>query len=232
MSTARGEPGGRRVAKESLRALASPMLAYFDKRFQEAYDRIDDRMNELYSRVATEVETMSEMTIVMQRFLDLAGAQVEDAVAGIKEARASAAGDGPSDAELVFAVAAVGRMRSGARILHVGTDRGLPATLRAIGYDVSTLDLSGGLDGDRFDGALWLSAEPDRHTVELLGKSLNAGGELVMSVVRSAGFVDEGLWDWTVVERRRLSRTDAGWQAAEGTSSGPVLELVRATPRT
>ncbi len=192
-------------AKESLRVLAGPMLAYFDKRFQEAYDRIDDRMNELYGRVATEVETMSEMTIVMQRFLDRAGTRMEEAVAGLNDV---------SDVELAFAMAAVGRRRAGARILHVGAGRRLPATLTALGYDVSTT--AGGPDGGPFDCVLWLSAELDRHTVELLGKSLDDGGELVLSV--AGGLADEDLSDWSVVEHRRLA--------------DPALELVRATPRT
>jgi hypothetical protein len=193
-------------AKESLRVLAGPMLAYFDKRFQEAYDRIDDRMNELYSRVATEVETMSEMTIVMQRFLDRAGTRLEEAVAGLEDV---------SDVELAFAMAAVGRLHAGARILHVGAGRRLPATLTALGYDVSTTP-AGGPEGGPFDCVLWLSAELDRHTVELLGKSLDDGGELVLS---AAGEVaGEELSDWSIVEHRRLAE--------------PPVELVRAVPRT
>lgn len=214
-SVSTGEPAGRRAAKESLRVLAGPILSYLDKRFQETYDRIDERMNELYSRVATEVETMSEMTIVMQRFLDVAGARMEEAMAGIAEARRA----GPSPVELAFAMAAVGRLGSGARILHVGSDRGLHSTLHALGYEVSTL---GGLDGDRFDVALWLSTSLDRHTVELLAKSLDQGGELVLSLREPADFVDESLWDWTVVERRRVDDAE----------SGRELELVRLTPRT
>lgn len=194
------------TAKESLRALAGPMLAYFDKRFQEAYDRIDDRMNELYSRVATEVETMSEMTIVMQRFLDRAGARMEDAVAGLNEV---------SDVELAFAMAAVGRLGAGARVLCAGANRRVAATLGALGYDVTVLDPSGP-GGGPFDCVLWLSAHVDRHTLELLGKSLDDGGELVLSV--AGGGAEEHLADWSVVEHRRLA--------------DPALELVRATPRT
>ena len=229
MSTASGEPGGRRAATESLRALASPMLAYFDKRFQEAYDRIDDRMNELYSRVATEVETMSEMTIVMQRFLDVAGAQVEDAVATIRDARASLERPSGSDVELTFAMVAVGRLPPGARILHVGTGGGLPSTLQALGYDVAMLDTPevpvAGLDGGPFDCIIWLSAMPDRHTVELLAKSLDSGGELVMSVPSERSAVaEEVLSDWSVVEHRRPVRTN--------TDPGSPVELVRATPPT
>ena len=48
-------------ARDPLKVLAGPMLAYFDKRFQAVYDRIDDRMNELYARVATEVERDNEV---------------------------------------------------------------------------------------------------------------------------------------------------------------------------
>lgn len=237
--TAEHQRRAARSTKDSLRVLAGPVLAYFDKRFQETYDRIDerlsDRMNELYARVATEVETMSEMTILMQRFVEVTGARIDDAVATISEGRAG----GTGELESAFAVAAVGRLPAASRILHVGRPEstgGLPETLEALGYRVVRLDpadgavTAGGPD-PFFDCVLWLSAEPDAHTVELLGKSLEPGRELVMTLRPRDGesFVDEGLAGWSVVEHRRLARSEAGWAPAS-VPGGADLELVRATP--
>jgi hypothetical protein len=231
-----------RPGRDSLRVIAGPLVAYFNNRFQELHDRIDDRMNTLYARVATEVETMSEMTLVMQRFVDVAGQEVEDLVTRMRELCDSLdrqgatpdaiAGPHASALESGFAVASVARLPPGARILHVGGESGhagLPAVLTALGYEVSSL---AGVENPTardegpdllFKCALWLSGEPDQHGVDLLRKCLEPGGELVLSLrtAHGAGSVDDDrLRDWTVVERRVL---------LEGES---VVELVRAVPST
>jgi hypothetical protein len=77
----------RKGAKDSLRVVASPLLAYFDRRFQDVYDRLDERLDRLYERVATEVETISEMTLGMQRFVDVSGQQIDDLIAQIDRLR-------------------------------------------------------------------------------------------------------------------------------------------------
>jgi hypothetical protein len=199
-------------ARDPLKILAGPMLAYFDKRFQDVYDRIDDRMNELYARVATEVETMSEMTLVMQRFVDVAGARME-ALADALQTRAG--GTDAAGLEAAFALAAAGRLPAGARILSVG-DGALAATLAALGYDVSTADGDG-----PFDCVLWLPGVPvlDGHELDLLGKSLEPGGELVLSLRdrKGAELILPG--NWSVVDHRVVA-----------TGAGEVLDLVRATP--
>lgn len=208
MSLEPEDRGGRRTGRDPLRALAGPMLSYFDRRFQDVYDRIDDRMQELYGRIATEVETMSEMTLIMQRFVDVAGDRLE-ALARSMDARA-----GGSDAvalEEAFALAAVGRLAAGARILYVG-EGALPATLATLGYDVSTP--AGDAPGP-FDCVLWLPGELDDHELDLLGKSLEPGDELVFSV-RGDGADLTLLANWTVVEHRVV----AG-----------VVDLVRVTAR-
>ena len=196
-------------ARDPLRVLAGPMLAYFDKRFQDAYDRIDDRMNELYARVATEVETMSEMTLVMQRFVDTAAARME-ALAESIEARGG--GAELAAVEAGFALAAVGRLPPGARILHVG-DPGLTATLAALGYDVST---PSGDDAAPFDCVLWLPGELDEHELDVLGKSLEPGREVVLSIQGAAVGRATEPSGWTVIERRVVT--------------APAVELVRVTP--
>jgi hypothetical protein len=195
-------------ARDPLKVLAGPMLAYFDKRFQAVYDRIDDRMNELYARVATEVETMSEMTLVMQRFVDTASARMEALAESIEAG--GGAGTDAAAVEAGFALAAVGRLAAGARILHVG-DPGLTATLAALGYDVSTPSGEG-----PFDCVLWLPGELDEHELDVLGKSLEPGGELVLSIRGPAAVAPTQPSGWTVIERRVVA--------------APAVELVRLTP--
>ncbi len=69
---------GRRGAKGSLQVAAKPLVGYFDRRFQELNDRLDDRLGKVYERVETEVETISEMTLGMQRFVDIAGQELRE----------------------------------------------------------------------------------------------------------------------------------------------------------
>jgi len=235
MTRSSEEGGGRRHPKDSLRLLAGPLLAYFDKRFQEVNERIEDRITELYARVATEVETMSEMTVVMQRFVDVAGHQVDDAVARMtdlcdsRDRRQTT----PDSIQSAFAVAAAARRPAGSRVLLVATGSGhddLAGALSALGYDVSLLDVLDVLDGpeEPFDCALWLTGQPDQHTVDLVGKSLGPGGELVLSVRSSHGagtLVEDHLRDWSVLEHRVVEQPAGG-------SGGAVVELLRATPRT
>jgi hypothetical protein len=223
--------GGRRPARDSLRVLAGPLVAYFDKRFQDVYDRIDDRMNELYGRVATEVETMSEITLVMQRFVDVSGDRVDDMIEEMRRLSASlgdrevAASLGDRDVtslESAFALVCVGRLRPGARILYVASGRAdteLPGALRDLGYEVTSQDAP---DADTpYDCAVWLPGVPDRHEVDLLRKSLGDQGELVMCLPHAGDpetFVDDVLGGWSVRERRLVSR------------GGATVELVRAAP--
>jgi hypothetical protein len=253
-----GNLEGRRSAKDQLRFFAGPLLAYFDKRFQELNGRIDelneradDRMNQLFGRVATEVETMSEITLVMQRFVDVSGDRVDDLVSRMRELcdtverqgqLPATGGDRDTGAlESAFAVAAVGRLARGAHVLHVtspGGDPTLAAILTALGYEVATVEDPAGSAGSdvSFDCVLWLPAAPDLHQVDLLRKSLQPGGELVMAWRGSdgEGFTDEDLPDWSVLERRVLVHAGpAGWQAvpAAGLGGDTAVELVRATPR-
>lgn len=74
-----------RRAKGPLQAVAGPVVGYFDRRFQEMYDRIDDRLAEAWRRVETEVETISEMTLGMQRFVDVAGQELGQVAADLRE---------------------------------------------------------------------------------------------------------------------------------------------------
>jgi archaellum component FlaC len=77
----------KRGAKDSLRLLAGPLLSYFDRRFQDVYDRLDERVDRLSARVATEVETISEMTLGMQRFVDTSTAQISELIDQVTKLR-------------------------------------------------------------------------------------------------------------------------------------------------
>jgi hypothetical protein len=214
--------GGRNAARDSLRALAGPLVAYFDKRFQDVYDRIDDRMNSLYGRVATEVETMSEITLVMQRFVDVSGDRVEGMIDELRRLTEVLGDRDVAALESAFALVSVGRLPTGARVLHVTGGRSgaeLPGVLGDLGYEVASQDAA---DADApFDCAIWLPVAPERHDLDLLGKALGDQGELVLCL-RHAGdpgrFVDDLLGGWSVKERRLVSR------------GGSTVELVRATP--
>lgn len=224
MTPASEDRGGLRAARDSLRVLAGPLVAYFDKRFQDVYDRIDDRMNSLYGRVATEVETMSEITLVMQRFVDVSGDRVDDMIEDVRRLTESLGDSEAAALESAFALVAVGRLRPGARILHVASGRAnaaLPGVLRDLGYEVTSQDAP---DADTpYDCAVWFPVAPEHHDVDLLGKALGDQGELVMCL-RHAGdpdtFVDDVLGDWSVKERRLVFR------------AGATVELVRAAPPT
>lgn len=106
--------------KDALRVLERPLLGYFDKRFQEVSDRLGDRLEELSARVGTDVETMSELTLSMQRSVAVARRRVRGRPSGVG-AKPGAKEAGAPDPEELFAVAAAGRLPPGARILHVGT---------------------------------------------------------------------------------------------------------------
>lgn len=77
----------KRGAKDSLRVLAGPLLSYFDRRFQDVYDRLDQRLDNLSARVATEVETISEMTLGMQRFVDSSNARISELIDEVTKLR-------------------------------------------------------------------------------------------------------------------------------------------------
>jgi len=79
-SADRPTDGLRNKAKGAVQSLGNPVVGYFDHRFQDLYDRLDDRMSRVYDRVATEVETISELTINMQRFVDVSGQELRDVV--------------------------------------------------------------------------------------------------------------------------------------------------------
>jgi len=77
--------GLRDMAKAPLQMLSAPVVGYFDHRFQDLFDRLDDRMHMVYDRVATEVETISELTLGMQRFVDVSGQELRDAVDDLRQ---------------------------------------------------------------------------------------------------------------------------------------------------
>lgn len=75
----------RHMAKVPLQALSAPVVGYFDHRFQDLFDRLDDRMHMVYDRVATEVEIISELTLGMQRFVEVSGQELHQVVADLRQ---------------------------------------------------------------------------------------------------------------------------------------------------
>lgn len=73
----------RQRSKKLLARPASPVVGYFDRSFQRLQDHLDSRLNQLYDRVATEVETISELTLGMQRFVDVAQQTADATVAKV-----------------------------------------------------------------------------------------------------------------------------------------------------
>lgn len=202
----------RRRLREALRRLGRPLLGHLDGRFQAVSDQLDDRMEKLYGRVATDVETMSELTLSMQRSVDVSRRQVEDFLSGLGDAPAARARDATdlampagdaSSVEELFAIVAAGRLPLGARILHVGPSVGdttLPVLLASLGYEVTTVDrstssndhpnvavVSGPVDSWSgptipFDCVVWLAPTLSENVLDLSRKWLKGEGDLVVSV--------------------------------------------------
>lgn len=255
---------GRERLKGSLRTLGRPVLGYFDRRFQDVYDRIDDRLEGLYGRVATDVETLSELSLGMQRFVDLAERQAEDVLTRLREVLDATRGPGGvvgasarRRVEELFAIAAVGRLDVGARVLHVraaSSGDELALSLASLGYDVTTVGLptaanhpdlsvvevpveSWGGPAEPFDCVVWLDRPLDEEILDASRKWLDDDGQLVARMSLAAADGDRALLDdWWVLERRLfVLRPPSTWEAVDGPASAPpdgaaTMVLVRATP--
>ncbi len=73
----------RQRAKTLLARPASPVVGYFDRQFQRLRDHFDGQISQLYDRVATEVETISELTLGMERFVDITQRTVDAMLAKV-----------------------------------------------------------------------------------------------------------------------------------------------------
>ena len=157
----------RSTARRAFLGAASPLVGYFDRRFQDLHDHIDnqpaldrladDLRNELSrtrTDVATDTDTIAELAFTLERFADLFTARMEDLAAQFSAARVGLGDEGSSIVELPFAFAAVADLERGASVAAIG-DRGpLAIGLAALGLHVTALETIGAI------------AHPDVATVE------------------------------------------------------------------
>lgn len=117
-------------------AALRPVLDYFDKRFQDLHDHLDDRIQKVEARVATEVETISELTLGMQRFVDSSVREAGELASALR----SLSPGGETAAHLSFALAAARDLPAGAHVLATGwPGPTLRETLALLDYSVVTL---------------------------------------------------------------------------------------------
>lgn len=241
------------------RPLAQPFLGYFDRRFQDVHDRLESRVDQLAERVTTEVECLSEMTLGMQRFVDLCERRVDDAIAAVSqlvatvEQRGSPAapvlGPDPSLVEVPFVVAGVADTSFPARVVLAGSHPQLALLLAYLGHSITVV----GVDhlpvehpqvsavsvpvaqwagpGEAADVVVSLPVEPGQ--LEQLGRWLHPKGQLLLSAPVGHLALEDMLAAWDVVERRCYRWADHRWQPRPDDSGGegPSLLLVRAAPR-
>ena len=240
--------------------LAKPLVGYFDRRFQDMHDRLDQRIDALAAKVSTEVECVSEMTLGMQRFVDLCERRVDDTLAAVADlvatfedrnaANAAAPRPDPSLLEIPFAVAGLADAAFAGRVVLAGQGgtSNLALLLAYLGHSVTVV----GADlpvthpevttvstpvadwegpAEPVDAILALPLDPA--DLDQFKQWLAPKGQLVLSASVGHQALDELLSDWDVVERRFYRWVDARWEPQTESSSGEgtSLLLLRAAPR-
>jgi hypothetical protein len=207
------------VKRPAVSAALRPVLDYFDKRFQDLHEHLDDRIQKVEARVATEVETISELTLGMQRFVDSSVREVGELVSALRGLSPS----GETPAVLSFALAATPDLPAGAHVLETGWPGStLGQTLVLLEHSVVSLgaeELDGWAGSDRPLDAVFAAGPagellaPDR--LDLIRKWLRPEGFAVLAVHGGDG-VALATEDWDVALRRTFEHG----------------VLLRATPRT
>jgi hypothetical protein len=197
--------------KPRVPAALRPILDYFDKRFQDLHDHLDDRISKVEARVATEVETISELTLGMQRFVDTSVRQVGELVTVLRDLPLT----GETAALLSFALAAGRDMAPTAHVLVTGwPGPTLPETLDLLGHTVTRLDaaeLEHWAGPDRPLDAIFCAGDRVADRLDLFAKWLRPEGFAVLAVPAALE-----LDDWDVTLERSFEQG----------------LLLRATPRT
>ena len=202
------------MKRPAVSAALRPVLDYFDKRFQDLHDHLDDRIQRVEARVATEVETISELTLGMQRFVDSSVREVGELVAALRGLSAT----GETAALLAFALAAARDLPAGSHVLVTGwPGPTLAETLGLLDHSVVTVD-DGAVEAwpgsDRPLDALFAAGVLGADRLDLFRKWLRPDGFAVLAITGPA--VELPADDWEVARRRPF---DDG-------------VLLRATPRT
>lgn len=245
----------KRISKVT-RTLSRPFVGYFDRRFQDMHDRLDSRVDQLAAQVSTEVECVSEMTLGMQRFVDLCERRVDDTLAAVGELVATfedrttgPRGPDPSLVEIPFAVAALAEVPFPARVVQVGENSNLALLLAYLGHSVTVV-------GAQHFGAShpnvtvvpepiadWAGpAEPvdlilglpvDLTDLDVFRRWLTPKGQLVLSSPVGHQAIGEMLGDWDVIESLYYRWVEGCWQPGSESSSreGSSLLLLRAAHR-
>ncbi|MFN2607043.1 MAG: hypothetical protein ABR511_03970 [Acidimicrobiales bacterium] len=233
---ARLRAAGRQRAKRALRAVAGPLPRYLDRRFEDLHTHVDQIVGHLYARVAIDVETMSEISLGMQRLLEVNTGELRDVVGSVAALAPGAGRLGPLGA-------ALGRLAPGSRVLRLadvaGPGAGLSAAAlasmghRATEADVADGDLPAAEDGGGFDCVVWDAGALDAATLDRVRAALRAGGELVVSVaVDPVGAADpddgplatleKALAGWSVHDRQVVVCRPRGTWAPAG--HGPAVD--------
>jgi hypothetical protein len=195
------------MKRPAVSAALRPVLDYFDKRFQDLHDHLDDRMQRIEARVATEVETISELTLGMQRFVDTSVRQVGELVTVLRDLPVT----GETAALLSFALAAGRDLPAGAHVVETGwPGPTLGATLTLLDVVVTHLDA---VEPAQWPGpdepldAVFCAGAVDEvagDRLDLFRKWLEPGGFAVLAVL-APGPVDVAalpLADWDVSLQR------------------------------
>jgi hypothetical protein len=146
--------GRRSPAKRALLGAATPFIGYFDRRFQDMHEHLDElpaldrleailrqELSQTRADVAADTDTIAELSFTLERFADLFTARMEQLAsqfAGI--ARGGGAEHGSSIAELPFAFAAAADLERGAAVATISDDGRLSIGLAALGLHVTMLD--------------------------------------------------------------------------------------------
>ena len=145
--------GRHSVAKRALRGAASPFLGYFDRRFQDLHDHLEDQpdldqlaadlrreLRDARADVAADADTIAELSFTLERFADLFTMRMEELARQLGAAASAGADLGSGVVELPFACATAADLERGASVATVGDDGRLSIGLAALGLQVNALE--------------------------------------------------------------------------------------------
>jgi len=145
------EAGRRFTAKRALRGVATPFVGYFDRRFQELHDHLDEQvvaalrerfdqmigeLRTTRSDVATDADTIVELAFTLERFADMFTFRMEELAAALRSGPHLA---DPAVVELPFAYAVAGKLEAGCSVLVLGGGDSAAIGLAALGLQVTAL---------------------------------------------------------------------------------------------
>jgi hypothetical protein len=143
----------RSAAERALRGAASPFLGYFDRRFQDVHDHLDDRpaleqlaaefrreLSQTRADVAADTDTIAELAFTLERFADLFTMRMEELARQLGPSGTPGADLGTGLVELPFAFATAAHLERGASAATIGDDGRLSIGLAALGLEVTAVE--------------------------------------------------------------------------------------------